>query len=68
MEIKMINNESINIQTRTGLGQYIEFLRKELINVGLQNGLNSKEALDMSKELDRYITICQRCCPKGICN
>ncbi|PMC36048.1 hypothetical protein CJ195_17540 [Bacillus sp. UMB0899] len=68
MDIKIINNGSFNIETTTALGQYIEFLRKELINTGQQYGLNSREALEVSQELDKYLSVCQRCCPKGICN
>lgn len=67
-DLIMSNNGSFDIQTPTELGKYIEFLKKELIKVGQQYGLNSKEALTMSQELDEYITICQRCCPKGACN
>lgn len=64
----MNNNDSLNIHTPNELGKYIEFLKKELIKVGQQNGLNSLEVLTLSQELDEYITICQRCCPKGECN
>jgi hypothetical protein len=64
----MNNNGSFNIYTPADLGKYIEFLKKELIIVGQKYGLNSKEALTMSQELDEYINLCQRSCPKGICN
>ncbi|MBM7660316.1 hypothetical protein JOC85_001083 [Bacillus mesophilus] len=46
------------------LRRKIEILRNELISVGLEKGLSSKEAITISQELDNYIVRCQRCCPK----
>jgi len=58
-------NGSKNIQTHNDLGKNVEILRKELIKVGLHYGLNSREALTKSQELDRYLSICQKSSPKG---
>jgi len=64
----MNSNDSFNILTHSKLGKHIEFLKINLIKVVQQYGLNSKEALTLSQELDRYITLFQRCCQKGECN
>ena len=60
----MICNDTFNLKAVNELRKYIEFLRKELITVGQQYGLNSKEAIETSVELDHYLVLCQRCCPK----
>ncbi|MDR4946471.1 aspartyl-phosphate phosphatase Spo0E family protein [Neobacillus cucumis] len=60
----MTINGTINEHTSVDLRKYIEFLRKKLIDVGLQCGLSSKEAITISQELDQYILICQKCCQR----
>ncbi len=60
----MFNNDIMNQQISADLRKYIEFLRKELIKIGQQYGLNSREAITISQELNQYLAICQRCCPK----
>ena len=62
----MNNNNSYNIPTELGI--HIEFIKKSLVKVVQQYGVNSKEALTLSQELDQDIILCQRCCPKGKCN
>jgi hypothetical protein len=62
--VKMTVNCTINQQTSADIRKEIEFLRKRLIDIGLQNGLNSREAITISQELDQYLLICQKCCPK----
>jgi hypothetical protein len=43
--------------------KYIEYLRNELIKGGQQYGLNSREVITKSQELDHYLAMCQKCCP-----
>jgi hypothetical protein len=38
------------------LEKTIEKLRKEMIRIGIQEGLNSEKTLKISQELDKYIT------------
>jgi hypothetical protein len=61
----MLENDIMNLRIPDELRAHIEFLRKELINVGQEKGLNSNEAIDISQDLDHYLAICQKCCPKG---
>lgn len=60
----MTINGTLNLEASEDLRKYIKFLRKRLIKIGLQYGLNSKEAIKISQELDHYLSICQKCCPK----
>ncbi len=64
----MSNNDSLNILTPSDLGKHIEFLKRKLVKIVQQNGINSERALVLSQELDQYIILCQRCCSKGKCN
>ena len=46
-------------QTKDNMDQLkldIEFLRNEMIRVGTEEGLTSQRTLQISEELDRYIT------------
>ena len=42
------------------LRQYIEFLRNELIQTGLKMGLNHKETIQASEELDYFINVYEK--------
>jgi hypothetical protein len=56
--------DTLKIKASEELRKHIEFLRKELIRVGLELGLNSSQAISISQELDNYLAVCQKCCPQ----
>ncbi|NHM30894.1 aspartyl-phosphate phosphatase Spo0E family protein [Neobacillus terrae] len=60
----MKNQDTLKIEASEELCKHIEFLRKELIRIGLELGLNSSEAISISQELDKYLAVCQKCCPQ----
>lgn len=64
----MNNTDAFNIITPSELGKHIELLKINLGKVVQEYGINSKETLTLSQELDQYIILCQRCCPKAECN
>ncbi len=51
-----------SVESPEELRNRIELLRKELIQVGQQDGLNSMKAISLSQELDEYIVKCQKSC------
>jgi hypothetical protein len=42
------------------LGNKIESLRKEMIRIGIQEGLTSKRTVQISQKLDKYISKYQK--------
>jgi hypothetical protein len=48
-------NKTAVVLDQSQLLAYIEFLRNELIKIGLANGLNDEKTLNASKELDYFI-------------
>jgi hypothetical protein len=55
----MVNSLSL-VLTLNELLSYIEFLRKDLIHIGLRYGLNSDRTIQASQELDYFIYEYQR--------
>jgi hypothetical protein len=54
-------NQSLTLAlTPKELLSYIEFLRKELIRLGLEFGLDSDITIEVSQELDHFIFEYQR--------
>lgn len=49
----------LKIHEKAELLKFIESLRKEMICVGIQEGLSSKKTIKISQKLDRYLSIYQ---------
>ena len=47
---------SLTVEKDYDLLKTIKFLRKEMIRVGIQEGLTSEKTLNISRKLDIYIT------------
>lgn len=52
--------------TKTGLTLEIEYLRSELIESGIKNGLNHPTTVYLSQELDRLLNKCKTDTSKSI--
>ncbi|WLR51245.1 aspartyl-phosphate phosphatase Spo0E family protein [Bacillus tianshenii] len=48
------------VMTMEDLEEYISGRRKELIQIGMEKGLQNEETIQYSRELDYYLTLYQK--------
>lgn len=46
------------MSSNQGLTEKIEYLRKQMIEIGMKNGLNSPVTVKISQELDMLLMVC----------